>query len=286
MSIIQNPHSRSNDREKALQLCGWHFERDVNSSHGNSFLESLERDNEYARATAIAVFNLGLQKAVEILERGASRSTRTANLSIVAMALSGFSPEKNSMWRENCLKSSSQLFDPYLRAIFAFLTADNESYDNVLVRKFNLYLALLVKDKCLYKISLQSESEMAVEDRVAFALMFLSDSKLCEYLKKLTQELIEEGDLSGFLLTGTKKIPRSNSLKFNLSQFSPSRSESRRHPNVEPVPRHHQRRPKLQPHRHSSSSSQTARRKSSASLDKQLQRSSGHLENVEPKGSL
>lgn len=43
---------------------------------------------------------------------------------------------------------------------------------------------------------------MAVEDRVAFALMFLSDNKLNEYLKKLTQKLTDEGNLAGFLLTG------------------------------------------------------------------------------------
>lgn len=43
---------------------------------------------------------------------------------------------------------------------------------------------------------------MAVADRIAFALIFLSDNKLYEYLKRLTQKLIEEGDLAGFLLTG------------------------------------------------------------------------------------
>lgn len=45
---------------------------------------------------------------------------------------------------------------------------------------------------------------MAVEDRVAFALMFLSDSKLNDYLKRLTQKLTEEGNLAGFLLTGMR----------------------------------------------------------------------------------
>lgn len=44
---------------------------------------------------------------------------------------------------------------------------------------------------------------MAVEDRVAFALMFLPDNKLIEYIKRLTQNLIDEGNLAGFLLTGT-----------------------------------------------------------------------------------
>lgn len=47
---------------------------------------------------------------------------------------------------------------------------------------------------------------MAVKDRVAFALMFLSDSKLYEYLKRLTQKLIEQGDLAGFLITGMTTI--------------------------------------------------------------------------------
>lgn len=43
---------------------------------------------------------------------------------------------------------------------------------------------------------------MTVADRIAFALIFLSDNKLYEYLKRLTQKLIDEGDLAGFLLTG------------------------------------------------------------------------------------
>lgn len=55
-------------------------------------------------------------------------------------------------------------------------------------------------------VSVQNENGMAVEDRVAFALTFLSDNKLNEYLKKLSQQLIEEGKLAGFLLTGKKII--------------------------------------------------------------------------------
>ncbi|XP_058794718.1 GATOR complex protein MIOS-B [Phymastichus coffea] len=170
---------RSPDRDKALQLCGWRFEKDTNAPYNNLFLEKLEREGAYARATAISVFNLNLRQAIEILNRGASKIFSPTNLNIVAMALSGFTEDKNSMWRELCLKSRSQLTDPYLRATFAFLTADNDSYENVL-----------------------NENGMAVEDRVAFALMFLSDSKLYEYLKKLTQKLCDEGNLAGFLLTG------------------------------------------------------------------------------------
>lgn len=62
---------------------------------------------------------------------------------------------------------------------------------------------------------------MAVEDRVAFALMFLSDSKLHDYLKRLTQKLTEEGNLAGFLLTGVSQsanmhCPKELSLRFKF----------------------------------------------------------------------
>jgi hypothetical protein len=43
---------------------------------------------------------------------------------------------------------------------------------------------------------------MAVEDRVAFALTFLSDLRLADYILSLTTKLTEEGDLAGLLLTG------------------------------------------------------------------------------------
>jgi hypothetical protein len=128
MELIRSP-----ERDKALQLCGWRFEKDTNAPYNNLFLERLEREGAYPRATAISVFNLCLRQAIEILNRGASKMSLLTNLNIVAMALSGFSEDKNSMWRELCLKSRSQLSDPYLRATFAFLTADNDTYESVLV---------------------------------------------------------------------------------------------------------------------------------------------------------
>ena len=81
--------SRSEDREKALQLCGWKFDKETSL---NSFLDRLESEGSYARAAAIAVFNLKLRKAIEILNRGAASQNRQqlpTNLNIVAMALSG-----------------------------------------------------------------------------------------------------------------------------------------------------------------------------------------------------
>ena len=57
----------------------------------------------------------------------------SVNLTVVAMALSGFSDDRNTLWRDLCGGLSGNLDNPYLRAMFAFLTADNDNYDAILV---------------------------------------------------------------------------------------------------------------------------------------------------------
>lgn len=171
---------RSEERDAALQLCGWKFERD--SSGVVDFVQKLQSRGMYSRAAAIAIFNLKLRLAINILnveEENQNKRNKTSNLGIIVMALSGFSDERTSMWRENCVQSRACLTDPYMRASFAFMTAENENYDSVL-----------------------SEYGMAVEDRVAFACIYLNDTKLTEYLIRLSDTLVEEGDLAGILLTG------------------------------------------------------------------------------------
>jgi hypothetical protein len=72
-----------------LQLCGWKFDKE---SSLNSFLDRLESEGSYARAAAIAVFNMKLRKAIDILNCGAVSQNKQhlpSNLNIVAMALSG-----------------------------------------------------------------------------------------------------------------------------------------------------------------------------------------------------
>lgn len=50
---------------------------------------------------------------------------------------------------------------------------------------------------------LQNETEMRLEDRVAFACIFLPDARLHEYIQRTSAELTQRGKLSGILLTGT-----------------------------------------------------------------------------------
>ncbi|XP_014307918.1 GATOR complex protein MIOS isoform X2 [Myotis lucifugus] len=168
------------ERILALQLCGW-IKKGTDVDVG-PFLNSLVQEGEWERAAAVALFNLDIRRAIQILNEGASSEKGDLNLNVVAMALSGYTDEKNSLWREMCSTLRLQLNNPYLCVMFAFLTSEAGSYDGVLY-----------------------ENKVAVRDRVAFACKFLSDSQLNRYIEKLTNEMKEAGNLEGILLTGLTK---------------------------------------------------------------------------------
>ncbi|XP_037785674.1 GATOR complex protein MIOS-like [Penaeus monodon] len=165
---------RCEERSRALELCSWGFE---NEAVLTSFLAQLENAGNYTRAAAVAVFNQRIKQAIQILQKGAAVKEPTLNST--AMALSGFTEDRKALWRETCMMLRSQLTDPYLRAMFAFLTDDADSFDPVL-----------------------GETDMAIQDRVAFACNYLSDARLMEYLERLKMRLTEAGNLDGILLTG------------------------------------------------------------------------------------
>lgn len=168
------------ERILALQLCGW-IKKGTDVDVG-PFLNSLVQEGEWERAAAVALFNLDIRRAIQILNEGASSGKGDLNLNVVAMALSGYTDEKNSLWREMCSTLRLQLNNPYLCVMFAFLTSETGSYDGVLY-----------------------ENKVAVRDRVAFACKFLNDTQLNRYIDKLTNEMKEAGNLEGILLTGLTK---------------------------------------------------------------------------------
>lgn len=170
----------SDGRDRALQLCGWGKSSDKTCL--TILLERLQADKKFERAAMISVFNLDIRRAIQLLNKGALvyiSLGKESNLNIVAMALSGYSEDDNALWGETCRKLRSQLKNPYLRAMFAFLTSENSNYEEVL-----------------------KENDIAIQDRVAFACIFLSDNKLMEFLTKLTDTMTEKGNLDGILLTG------------------------------------------------------------------------------------
>lgn len=170
----------SDERKLALSLCGWDFK-----STGVpliEFLNELQHCGQYERAAAVALFNNKIQEAINILSSQAAHNnmgTKGTTLNVVAMALSGYTEEKKTMWRKMCSSLCGQMENPYLRSAFAFLTTEADNFDGIL-----------------------AEEGMEIEDRVAFACKYLPDIKLSQFLENLSSKLSNAGDLDGILLTG------------------------------------------------------------------------------------
>ncbi|XP_071963995.1 GATOR2 complex protein MIOS-like isoform X2 [Antedon mediterranea] len=171
----------SQERTISMRLCNWDFQ---NPTALEIYITRLIENGEFERAAAIHMFNLNLRKAIETLNLGSTSSRwkkGDVNLSAIAMALSGYDSSRKNLWCEMCSLLCKQLQNPYLMAMFTFLTCDDGNYSVVL-------------DEDAYKMSIQ--------DRIAFACIFLNDSQLSKYIKRWTEEAMNEGDLDGILLTG------------------------------------------------------------------------------------
>lgn len=88
---------------------------------------------------------IGFHKSYFILQ-----SQDCSNLRMAAIALSGLNFDKGTIWRLQCMAAHEQIDDPHVRAMFAFLTPDNDhSYDTVLVQ-FSSYTAFRSEKHLLY----------------------------------------------------------------------------------------------------------------------------------------
>ncbi|CAG2252004.1 MIO [Mytilus edulis] len=168
----------SEERDKVLQLCGWG--NSDNTEGLNLFLKELHKNGQTSKAAAIALFNLKFGQTIEILSgKYKHQAEDSTMMNAVAMAISGYSEDKQTLWRKTCSALLHKLTDPYLRAIFAFLSCEKDNYQEILDMK-----------------------DLNLCDRVAFAALYLSDSKLQEFMESLIKEVKENGDLDGLLLTG------------------------------------------------------------------------------------
>ncbi|KAM8717529.1 hypothetical protein ACLKA7_004254 [Drosophila subpalustris] len=166
---------RSEQRDLALQLCGWCFEHEL-----DRFIEELYANKEFSRAAMICVFHLKVLAACNILSQAADKMRDPSMYRITAIALSSFNADRcSSTWRNQRSTANMQIQDPHLRAIFSFLTMEKDNFDAVL-----------------------KEEGVSLADRVAFACKYLSETKLTDYIKQRIQRAIEFGDLNGLLLTG------------------------------------------------------------------------------------
>ena len=171
---------KGDPRHRALKLCGW----GVDENELKIFTQKLERAGQHARAAALAVFNLEIRLALQILER--AQETEEL-LHVVAMALSGFSEEKvGALWREMVGNLVEKLKNPYLRTMFQFLLITTHWTGS---------------DQETFGLILEEEGLMPT-DRVAFACLYLPDEKLSDYINQKWKMAKLHGDISSIYLTG------------------------------------------------------------------------------------
>ncbi|KAH8255505.1 hypothetical protein KR038_004766 [Drosophila bunnanda] len=166
---------RSEQRDSALNLCGWVFEHEL-----ERFADQLFANKEYSRAAMICVFHLKIYHACTILSLAADKMKDPSMYRITVIALSSFNADRcSSSWRNQRSSANMQIQDPHLRAIFSFLTMEKDNFEAVL-----------------------KEEGVSLADRMAFACKYLSETKLADYVTQQIQAAIDSGDLNGLLLTG------------------------------------------------------------------------------------
>lgn len=98
------------------------------------FSKTNEQEGNYSRVAAVWIFNGKISEAIECLKRASdlvtgNDSNCSTSLHAIALALSGFMSSFNqidsseqSLWFEMCKKLIPKLNDPYIKAIFTFIS--------------------------------------------------------------------------------------------------------------------------------------------------------------------
>lgn len=159
-------------RQLCLRVAGWNFE----ISQLEEKLRDLEKKGLYEQAAGWAVFHGDVTRAVQAL--AASKSKKHQMMSTaVAGYLAYHNTTVNSPWRDLCRKMASDLYDPYMKAVFAFIS-DGEWIDVL------------------------DNTSLPLHERLGIALRFLADDELSHYLNRLSTKAINHGELDGIILTG------------------------------------------------------------------------------------
>eukprot|EP00300_Choanocystis_sp_HF-7_P027442 c32551_g1_i1.p1 GENE.c32551_g1_i1~~c32551_g1_i1.p1 ORF type:complete len:792 (+),score=109.86 c32551_g1_i1:103-2478(+) len=170
---------RSSQRDLALRLCNWQA-----AASSVSRLERLiathELDGKFDKAAALALFHLDLRRAIMALNKQVGDK---GEIPYEALALAGFQDGGSSVWAEMARSLQSKFPNPYVRAMFAFLSSNGDGFRGVF-----------------------EETGMSLTDRIAFACRFLPDDQLVALLQKTARDLVSRGELEGVLLTGLSPL--------------------------------------------------------------------------------
>ncbi|KAH3662322.1 hypothetical protein OGAPHI_005573 [Ogataea philodendri] len=159
-------------RRLAMHVIGWDF----SASELENKYESLIAKEHYERAAGWAVFHGDIGRAIEILGSSKKESYR-----IMSTAIAGYfafkDSQMNTTWKDQCRKLASDLEDPYLRVIFAYV-ADGNWWDVL------------------------DDTFLPLREKLGVALRFLPDNELDIYLTRLAESVINRGEIEGIILTG------------------------------------------------------------------------------------
>lgn len=169
---IPSNSERKAQRKLCLIVSGWY----LNDTEFEEKLQVLVSLGFTEKAAGWAVFHGDVPKAINILA-----NAKKERLRLMSTAVAGYLAYKNSNvnspWKDQCRKMASELDDPYLRAIFAFI-ADNDWWDVL------------------------DEHSLPLRERLGVALRFLSDKDLDVYLNRIAESVVNKGELEGLILTG------------------------------------------------------------------------------------
>ncbi|KAJ5919765.1 hypothetical protein N7454_009600 [Penicillium verhagenii] len=157
-------------RRLCLRLCG----AAQSYRELEDLVKALSAEGQHTKAAAMAVFQAEPKLAYLALRGNEPKQAHK----LLAMAIAGSAKGDNSAdWEETCAEISKELTDPYARAILA------------LVSKGDWHAVI-------------NETTLPLKYRVEVALRWLPDDELSEYLKDVTTEAIQQGDVEGVVLTG------------------------------------------------------------------------------------
>lgn len=159
-------------RKLCLIVSGWYLTDD----EFDSKLNELVRIGQIEKAAGWAVFHADVPRAIDILSQ-----SKNERLRLMSTAIAGYEAFKGSTvnlpWNDLCRKLSLELDNPYLRAIFAFIS-DNDWWDVL------------------------DEHALPLRERLGIAVRFLADKELNVYLNRIAISVVTRGELEGLILTG------------------------------------------------------------------------------------
>jgi len=177
--FISSPTGFHSRRSLALVACGWQFNR----SDLETQLERLEKEGEYAKAAGWALFHNDIPRCIKALSGGGER------MKLMSTAVAGYFAHLTSsgktggpgvgvtVWKDLCRSMSFELSDPYLRAVFAYVS--NGEWIDVL-----------------------DDVGLPIKERLGIAIRFLGDEELGRYVDELERMVVKEGDLEGVVVSG------------------------------------------------------------------------------------